>query len=161
MTPRGVVESRRLPGSGAGPSPDRLFLGAEGILGVITEAWMRLQDRPRFRASATARFPSFEQESKRRALAQSGLHPSNCRLLDATEALVTGTDDGWRTCSDRVRVRRPPAGRLARATSTAVRPRCRCRTARARTRTDDSTREGSAGAWRSAFLRAPYREARS
>ena len=85
---------RRLPGSGARPSPDRLFLGAEGILGVITEAWMRLQDRPRFRASATARFPSFEQESKRRALAQSGLHPSNCRLLDATEALVTGTDDG-------------------------------------------------------------------
>ena len=34
------------PGSGAGPSPDRLFLGSEGTLGVITEAWMRLQDRP-------------------------------------------------------------------------------------------------------------------
>ena len=95
VTPRGVVESRRLPGSGAGPSPDRLFLGSEGILGVITEAWMRLQDRPRFRASATARFPSFEQGVQAaRALAQSGLHPSNCRLLDATEAMVTGTDDG-------------------------------------------------------------------
>src|SRR5205085_2519820 len=26
--------------------------------------------------------------------AQSGLFPSNCRLLDATEAMVTGTDDG-------------------------------------------------------------------
>ena len=38
--------SRRLPGSGAGPSPDRLFIGSEGILGIITEAWMRLQDRP-------------------------------------------------------------------------------------------------------------------
>src|SRR5437588_574928 len=35
VTPRGVLESRRLPGSGAGPSPDRLFLGSEGILGVI------------------------------------------------------------------------------------------------------------------------------
>ena len=46
VTPRGVVETRRLPGSGAGPSPDRLFIGSEGILGVITEAWMRLQDRP-------------------------------------------------------------------------------------------------------------------
>src|SRR6516165_7811791 len=42
VTPRGIVESRRLPGSGAGPSPDRLFIGWEGILGVITEAWMRL-----------------------------------------------------------------------------------------------------------------------
>src|SRR6266446_10397918 len=82
VTPRGVVESRRLPGSGAGPSPDRLFLGSEGILGVITEAWMRLQDRPRFRASAAARFPTFEQGVQAtRALAQSGLHPSNSRLL--------------------------------------------------------------------------------
>ena len=46
VTPGGVVETRRLPGSGAGPSPDRLFIGSEGILGIITEAWMRLQDRP-------------------------------------------------------------------------------------------------------------------
>jgi alkyldihydroxyacetonephosphate synthase len=47
VTPIGISESRRLPGSGAGPSPDRLFLGSEGTLGVITEAWLRVQDRPR------------------------------------------------------------------------------------------------------------------
>ena len=47
LTPAGVMESRRLPGSGAGPSPDRLAIGSEGMLGVITEAWMRLQQRPR------------------------------------------------------------------------------------------------------------------
>src|ERR1700681_4290220 len=58
VTPAGVVQSRRLPGSGAGPSPDRLFLGSEGILGVITEAWMRVQDRPTFRTSASVRFRS-------------------------------------------------------------------------------------------------------
>ena len=46
VTPAGTSESRRLPASGAGPSPDRLFLGSEGSLGVITEAWMRLQARP-------------------------------------------------------------------------------------------------------------------
>src|SRR4051812_46939149 len=34
ITPSGAWESRRLPGSGAGPSPDRLMLGSEGILGV-------------------------------------------------------------------------------------------------------------------------------
>ena len=39
-------ESRRLPGSGAGPSPDRMLIGSEGILGVITEAWVRIQPRP-------------------------------------------------------------------------------------------------------------------
>src|SRR5439155_12656532 len=61
ITPTGEWESRRLPGSGAGPSPDRLLIGSEGILGVITEAWVRLQDRPRFRAGASVRFDSFEQ----------------------------------------------------------------------------------------------------
>jgi alkyldihydroxyacetonephosphate synthase len=38
VTPAGVMESRRLPGSGAGPSPDRMMIGSEGSLGVITEA---------------------------------------------------------------------------------------------------------------------------
>src|SRR6202007_1341883 len=52
VTPRGVLETRRLPASGAGPSPERLFCGSEGTLGVITEAWMRVQARPRFRAGA-------------------------------------------------------------------------------------------------------------
>ena len=46
ITPRGTWQSRRLPGSGAGPSPDRMLIGSEGTLGVITEAWVRLQDRP-------------------------------------------------------------------------------------------------------------------
>ena len=46
VTPAGIHDSFRLPGSGAGPSPDRLFLGSEGALGIVTEAWMRLQDRP-------------------------------------------------------------------------------------------------------------------
>src|SRR5579871_6316195 len=40
VTPAGVIETRRLPGSGAGPSPDRMIIGSEGILGVIVEAWM-------------------------------------------------------------------------------------------------------------------------
>ena len=60
LTPAGWWESRRLPGSGAGPSPDRLVLGSEGTLGIITEAWMRIQRRPVFRATAGVRFPSWE-----------------------------------------------------------------------------------------------------
>ena len=43
VTPAGRVGVPAAPGSGAGPSPDRLLLGSEGIFGVITEAWMRLQ----------------------------------------------------------------------------------------------------------------------
>jgi alkyldihydroxyacetonephosphate synthase len=60
VTPAGVVESRRLPASGAGPAPDRLFLGSEGALGVITQAWMRLQDRPRWRAAASVAFAAYD-----------------------------------------------------------------------------------------------------
>jgi alkyldihydroxyacetonephosphate synthase len=91
LTPRGWWESRRLPASGAGPSPDRMLIGSEGILGVITEAWMRVQDAPRFRESAAVLFDSFECGAQAvRALSQSGLHPSNCRLLDPGEAALTG-----------------------------------------------------------------------
>jgi alkyldihydroxyacetonephosphate synthase len=95
VTPRGVLETRRLPGSGAGPSAERLFCGSEGTLGVITEAWMRLQPRPRFRAGASVYFAGFaDAVEAARELAQSGLHPANCRLLGHEEALVSGSGDG-------------------------------------------------------------------
>src|SRR5918999_1750511 len=81
ITPSGEWESRRLPGSGAGPSPDRMLIGSEGTLGVITEAWMRVQPRPRWRSSASVRFGTFEAGAEAvRAVLQSGLEPANCRL---------------------------------------------------------------------------------
>jgi alkyldihydroxyacetonephosphate synthase len=74
VTPRGILETRRLPGSGAGPSPDRMFIGSEGTLGVISRAWMRLQPRPEFRAGASVRFHSFFAAARAvRAIAQAGL----------------------------------------------------------------------------------------
>jgi alkyldihydroxyacetonephosphate synthase len=95
ITPRGTWESRRLPGSGAGPSPDRMLIGSEGILGVIAEAWVRVRPRPEFKASAGVEFGDFDQAvGAVREIAQSGLHPANCRLLDASEAELTGAGDG-------------------------------------------------------------------
>jgi len=89
LTPAGVFETRRLPASGAGPSPERLVLGSEGALGIVTEAWMRVTPRPRWRASTSVRFRRFDDGvTAARMLAQSGLHPSNCRLLDASEAMM-------------------------------------------------------------------------
>jgi alkyldihydroxyacetonephosphate synthase len=95
ITPRGDWESRRLPGSGAGPSPDRALIGSEGILGTIAEAWVRVRPRPTFKASCGVEFGDFLAAAGAvREISQSGLYPSNCRLLDALEAGTTGAGTG-------------------------------------------------------------------
>ena len=92
VTPAGVWESRRLPGSGAGPSPDRLLLGSEGSLGVITDAWIRVQPRPTARWAATLGAATFAQGAQVvRSLLHEGLLPATCRLIDAQESRVSGT----------------------------------------------------------------------
>ena len=95
ITPNGIIESRRLPGSGAGPSPDRLIIGSEGSLGLISEAWMRLHTRPKFRKSATINFKSIKSAgSAIRALLQAGLWPTNARFIDSEESRLAGVNDG-------------------------------------------------------------------
>jgi alkyldihydroxyacetonephosphate synthase len=155
VTPQGVMETRRLPGSGAGPAPERLVIGSEGILGLITEAWMRLQDRPRFRAGSAIRFKDFFTAARAlRVISQSGLNPANCRILDPNEAYNTGAGDGnaaimvlafesgdhdvapWmkralECCADH--------GGTPEASGGA-----------------DAHRDGAAGLWRNAFIRMPY-----
>jgi alkyldihydroxyacetonephosphate synthase len=148
VTPSGAWESRRLPGSGAGPSPDRMLIGSEGILGVITEAWVRVQEVPRFKLSAGVRFDDFEQGARAvRALAQSGLYPSNCRLLDPGEAALTGASQdggallvlGFESPDHEVEAWMARAEELCG--DFGGEPR---------------RRGGGEGAWRDAFLRAPY-----
>ncbi len=160
VTPSGVVATRRLPGSGAGPAPDRLFIGSEGTLGVITEAWVRLQDRPTRRANASVRFASFESGvSAVRALSQSGLEPANCRLLDpgeaATSAGASGNEAilvlGFESHDHDLDAWMRRAVELARDHGGVVPDEV------IRTRADAGvTREGSAGAWRNSFIGAPY-----
>ena len=155
VTPRGLIETRRLPGSGAGPSPDRLFMGSEGILGVITEAWMRLQDRPRFRAGGAVRFADFFGAARAvRAISQAGLYPANCRILDPQEAHNTGAGDG-------------AAAILVLAFESGDHPldpwmgralECCADHGGTPAHPDkaDAHREGAAGLWRNAFIRMPY-----
>jgi alkyldihydroxyacetonephosphate synthase len=95
VTPRGIVESRRFPASGAGPAPERLWLGSEGILGIVTQAWVRLRLRPTYRAATTVHFQDFFRAVEAvRAISQTGLYPANCRLLDPLEALTNMVGDG-------------------------------------------------------------------
>ena len=164
-TPRGTWESRRLPGSGAGPSPDRMLLGSEGSLGVITEAWMRIQRRPVHRAQATVIFATFGAGAAAvRSLAQSGLQPANCRLLDPEEAALNGVGPGDRAVlvlgfesADH-----PQRRAVDRALELCADHGGTCPDG-ARIRTGDTTADDAGGgpdegsaAWRSSFLRAPY-----
>lgn len=97
VTPRGAWESRRVPASGAGPSPDRFAIGSEGSMGIITEAWLRLPSRPVHRRGATFGFSDFYDGIEAlREIAQAGLNPANCRLVDPREAGLTGSYDGSR-----------------------------------------------------------------
>ena len=140
-----VWESRRLPGSGAGPSPDRMLLGSEGTLAVITEAWVRvppaarappLGDRgvPRLRAGLDAL----------REVVQAGLRPANCRLLEPEEARLTLAGDGSRAL-------------LVLGFEEVVEPADRAfALCRAHGGEVSEGRGGGSGAWREAFLRAPY-----
>lgn len=141
-TPIGLWESRRLPVSGAGPSPDRLLLGSEGALGVITRAWLRVVPRPAHKQARTMRFPDFATGCAAiRDVSQSGLRPANCRLIDGDEApgddprpmLVLGFEGARDVAVD-----------LALAESI-------CRGHDAEMQSVSGERE-----WRGAFLQAPY-----
>ncbi|WP_423834655.1 FAD-binding oxidoreductase [Streptomyces manipurensis] len=157
VTPAGTSASWRLPASGAGPSPDRLFLGSEGALGVITEAWVRLQERPSHKASAALSFTDFDAALRAvRAVAQSDLSPANCRLLDAGEAAMSGASHdgsavlvlGFESADGPVTGRLGQAVELARSHGGR-----RDDTPYAH---DGAPADAAVGAWRSAFLRMPY-----
>jgi alkyldihydroxyacetonephosphate synthase len=160
VTPRGLIETRRLPGSGAGPSPDRLLIGSEGILGIMTQAWMRLQARPRFRAGGAVRFADFFTAARAlRAIAQAGLYPANCRILDPQEAYNTGAGDG----SVAIMVLafesadHPLDAWMARALEC-----CRDHGGeREQADAENAHRQGAAGRWRNAFIRMPYARERT
>jgi alkyldihydroxyacetonephosphate synthase len=154
VTPSGTMESRRLPGSGAGPSPDRLMIGSEGILGIITQAWMRLQQRPTFRAGGAVRFKDFFTAAGAvRAIAQAGLYPSNCRILDPSEAFNTGAADG----SVAVMVLAfESADHDVGPWNARARECCADHGGVPEASGAGAHREGAAGVWRNAFIRMPY-----
>ncbi len=160
VTPRGSLESRRLPGSGAGPSPDRLFLGSEGTLGFVTSAWMRLQARPVYRATRTAHFQGFVQAAEAvRSLSHSGLYPTNCRLIDAREALINGIGDGskhllivgFESADHPVDVWMDRALEIVADAGGSVQAAAAEKTAK-----EKKPDQGQAGDWRNQFIRAPY-----
>jgi alkyldihydroxyacetonephosphate synthase len=155
LTPLGVWQSRRLPGSGAGVSPDRMLIGSEGTLGVITEAWMRVRRKPVHRASAGVRLATFAAGAEAvRALSQSGLYPTNCRLIDPAEARLTGAGDGTHAL---LVLGFESADHDVQPWMSAALECCVDFGGRWERPGDEGAADAdSVGSWRQAFLRAPY-----
>jgi alkyldihydroxyacetonephosphate synthase len=129
-----------------------MLIGSEGILGVVTQAWMRVQQRPEFRAGASVHFQGLEPGLEAvRALAQSGLWPSNCRLLDPGEAeLMAGAPPGVAVLVLGFESADHPLDAwLARALE------C-CADHGGAAQEQSAGGGGSAGNWRNAFIQAPY-----
>ncbi len=157
VTPAGLIESRRLPASGAGPSPDRMFIGSEGALGIITEAWVRLHQRPKFRLATTVRFEDFAKAVDAvRSVSQSGLYPANARLIEREEAKFTEAGDG----SAHLLVLTFESGDhplepwMNRALEICA--EYGGEWDRAALKDTESQRKGAAGNWRDKFVRGPY-----
>ena len=138
------------------------MLGSEGILGIVTEAWMRIQARPRFRASAGMMFPTWEAgfEAARRVV-QAKLWPANCRLLDPGEASAAAGVEGSHALliisfesaevpqdafiREAVKIARESGGEID-ASGIKVSDGS----------DEEVGRQGAVGAWRNSFIRAPY-----
>ncbi|EMY79159.1 FAD binding domain protein [Leptospira weilii serovar Ranarum str. ICFT] len=59
VTPSGVVETLREPASSTGPDLNRIFAGSEGLLGLITEATIKVHKLPEARKYFGIVFPNF------------------------------------------------------------------------------------------------------
>ena len=147
-----------------------MLLGSEGILGVVTDAWVRVRPRPEWKAAATVRFERFGDACEAvREIVQAGLDPANCRLLEAAEAELTGAGDGSAHLLLLAfeSAHHPVDAPLRLALEAAERPRRRRRRAPHHGAREPATGRnascrptnrggGAAESWRGAFLLAPY-----
>ncbi len=95
-TPQGIWETEGFPGSAAGPQSRDLVAGSEGVLGIITEAEIKIHRVPEVKDYRGYLFASFEDGvDATREMMQSGVATAMIRLSDLSEtffysALDTG-----------------------------------------------------------------------
>ena len=78
-----LLTTRATPKYSAGPNLNHLFIGSEGVFGIITKATLQVSRAPEKRAFATVAFPDFDRGFEAVAeLFALGLEPS---LVDLTE----------------------------------------------------------------------------
>ncbi|RMF16392.1 MAG: FAD-binding oxidoreductase, partial [Candidatus Dadabacteria bacterium] len=96
VTPAGLAwRTRQLPASSVVVDPNRLAAGSEGMFGILTEIALRVVSTPTAKAADTWAFQTFEQALEAgRAIVQAGLWPTQMRILDPFERLVSAMLSG-------------------------------------------------------------------
>ena len=106
-TPRGLVETRTVPATAAGPSVLHLMLGSEGTLGVITRATMRVRELPKTKDYRALLFKNFAAGvAATREMLQNDVRPATVRLSDEAETRsffsLREESTGWKGTTERI-----------------------------------------------------------
>jgi len=147
------VETRRLPASSVGPDPNRLWLGSEGTLGVITDVHLRCVGLPKERVSAGVRFKTFEQALEAaRSLLHAGIYPTQLRILDPYEHMLSRAFSGKAATGALMVLAFESAGAPLTEVFAAAQDICRQHGGEAQSK----DAEEGVGDWRNTFFRQPY-----
>lgn len=147
------LETRRLPASSVGPDPNRLWCGSEGFLGVITDVHLRCVALPAERVSAGVRFKTFEQALEAaRALLHAGIYPTQLRILDPYEHLLSRAFSGKAAAGALMVLAFESGGAPLKEMFAAAQEVCRQQGGEVQTKEG----EEAVGDWRNTFFRQPY-----
>jgi alkyldihydroxyacetonephosphate synthase len=147
------LETRRLPASSVGPDPNRLWCGSEGTLGVITDVHLRCVGLPGARVSAGVRFKTFEQALEAaRALLHAGIYPTQLRILDPYEHLLSRAFSGKAATGALMVLAFESSGAPLKETFAAAQDLCRQQGGEVQSKEG----EEAVGDWRNTFFRQPY-----
>jgi alkyldihydroxyacetonephosphate synthase len=89
VTPQGLIATRKVPHTAAGPSLLHLIMGSEGTLGIVTEATMRVRPYPEIFDYHGLIFRNFAAGvSAIREILQTNTRPACIRLSDRSETAL-------------------------------------------------------------------------
>ncbi|SEA09959.1 alkyldihydroxyacetonephosphate synthase [Eubacterium aggregans] len=93
-----ILRTHKCPKASTGPELDQLFLGAEGVYGLVTEVEVKIYPVAEKRYFEAYTFPSTEQAlTAVRSFVQNNVHPAVVRVYDEEEAIPKIEKYGYET----------------------------------------------------------------